>query len=127
MVDESNHRGWSFFANPAVDVAGEVPVVGIGDHAGGAASLNFSLNGSEDKSSRNARLLASDFSAAGLTDITTLRDLSSISWQVHHSDPGNYPKFVVWVEVPITDDGVSEPEAIYFDLRIRRLRSTNGT
>jgi hypothetical protein len=88
--------------------------VGIRDHAGGAASLNFSLNAGQDKSSRNARLLKSDFPAAGLTDITTLEDLASISWQVHHSDPGNYPKFVVWVEVPITDDGVSEPEAIYF-------------
>jgi hypothetical protein len=114
VVDESNHRGWTFFANPAVDVAGEAPVVGIADSAGGAASLNFSLNASQDKSSRKARLLKSDFPAAGLTNITTLRDLSSISWQVHHSDPGNYPKFVVWVEVPITDDGVSEPEAIYF-------------
>ncbi len=65
VVDESNHRGWTFFANPAVDVAGDV--VGIGDHLGGAASLNFSLNASQDKSSRNARLLASDFPAAGLT------------------------------------------------------------
>jgi hypothetical protein len=114
VVDESNQRGWTFFAKPAVTAAGEAPIVGISDHAGGAASLNFSLNAGQDKSSRNARLLKSDFPAAGLTDITALRDLSSISWQVHHSDPGNYPKFVVWVEVPITDDGVSEPEAIYF-------------
>jgi hypothetical protein len=30
VVDESNHRGWTFFANPAVTVAGEAPVVGIG-------------------------------------------------------------------------------------------------
>ena len=34
VVDESNHRGWTFFANPAVDVAGEAPVVGIGDREG---------------------------------------------------------------------------------------------
>ena len=85
--------------------------MGIGDHAGGAASLNFSLN-APDKSSRNARLLKSDFPAAGLTDIETLEDLSSISWQVHHSDSGNYPKFVVWVEVPIREGTVRE--AIYF-------------
>ena len=111
VVDESNHRGWTFFANPAVTAAGEAPIVGISDHKGGAASLNFSLN-APDKSSRNARLLKSDFPAANWTDITTLRDLSSISWQVHHSDSGNYPKFVVWVEVPIREGTVRE--AIYF-------------
>ena len=91
VVDESNHRGWTFFANPAVTAAGEAPIVGISDHAGGAASLNFSLN-APDKSSRNARLLKSDFPAAGLTDIESLEDLSSISWQVHHSDSGQLPQ-----------------------------------
>ena len=110
VVDESNHRGWTFFANPAVTAAGEAPIVGISDHAGGAASLNFSLN-APDKSSRNARLLKSDFPEE-LENITTLRDLSSISWQVHHSDSGNYPKFVVWVEVPVRESTVRE--AIYF-------------
>ena len=90
VVDESNHRGWTFFANPAVTAAGEAPIVGISDHAGGAASLNFSLN-APDKSSRNARLLKSDFPER-IENITTLRDLSSISWQVHHSDLGQLPQ-----------------------------------
>ena len=70
VVDESNHRGWTFFANPAVTAAGEAPIVGISDHAGGAASLNFSLN-APDKSSRNARLLKSDFPEE-LENITSL-------------------------------------------------------
>ena len=91
VVDENNHRGWAFFAQPAVTTPGEASVVGISDHADGAASLNFSLN-APDKSSRNARLLKSDFPDAELKDITTLRDLSSISWQVHHSDSGQLPQ-----------------------------------
>ena len=31
---------------------------------------------------------------------------------MHHSDSGNYPKFVVWVEVPVRESTVRE--AIYF-------------
>ena len=111
VVDESNHRGWSFFANPAVTVAAEAPVVGIGDHAGGAASLNFSLNAGQDKSSRRARLLKSDFPQP-LSGIQTPNDLKSISWRVHHSDSANYPKLVIVVDIE-TDEGTVR-DSIFF-------------
>ena len=103
VVDESNHRGWAFFANPAVTAAGEAPIVGISDHKGGAASLNFSLNADQDKSSRRARLLKSDFPQR-LSGDPTPNDLESISWRVHHSDSANYPKLVIVVDID-TDEG----------------------
>ena len=41
------------------------------------------------------KLRQQDFAAAGLTGITTLSDLSSISWRINHSDPLTYPRFAV--------------------------------
>ncbi|WP_435219643.1 BspA family leucine-rich repeat surface protein [Luminiphilus sp. nBUS_07] len=94
VVDESNHRGWSFFAKPAVTAAGEAPVTGIADSLGGSASLNFTMSGAMGNK-RYVKLRQQDFAAAGLTDITTLSDLKSISWHIHHSDPLTYPQFSV--------------------------------
>ena len=86
--------GWTFGATPDVSQAGEAPVTGISDSLGGSASLNFTLSGTMGNK-RYVKLRQQDFAAAGLTDITTLSDLKSISWHIHHSDPLTYPRFTV--------------------------------
>ena len=86
--------GWTFGATPDVSQAGEAPVTGISDSLGGSASLNFTLSGTMGNK-RYVKLRQQDFAAAGLTDITTLSDLTSISWRAHHSDPLAYPRFTV--------------------------------
>ncbi|MBT3459735.1 MAG: hypothetical protein HN442_09065, partial [Halieaceae bacterium] len=86
--------GWTFGATPDVSQAGEAPVTGISDSLGGSASLNFTLSGTMGNK-RYVKLRQQDFAAAGLTGITTLSDLKSISWHIHHSDPLTYPRFTV--------------------------------
>ena len=73
--------GWTFGATPDVSQAGEAPVTGISDSLGGSASLNFTLSGTMGNK-RYVKLRQQDFAAAGLTDITTLSDLTSISWRI---------------------------------------------
>ena len=90
----NNFRGWTFKAIPDVSQAGEAPITGIADPLGGSASLNFTLSG-EMGNKRVVKLRQQDFAAAGLTGITTLSDLSSISWRINHSDPLTYPRFAV--------------------------------
>ena len=90
----NSFRGWTFKAIPDVSQAGEAPITGIADPLGGSASLNFTLSG-EMGNKRVVKLRQQDFAAAGLTGITTLSDLSSISWRINHSDPLTYPRFAV--------------------------------
>ena len=95
LCDATNEfLGWTFGATPDVSQAGEAPVTGISDSLGGSASLNFTLSGTMGNK-RYVKLRQQDFAAAGLTDITTLSDLTSISWRAHHSDPLAYPRFTV--------------------------------
>ena len=91
---ENNFLGWKFTARPETTVAGEAPVTGIQDHDGGSASLNFTLSGVMGNS-RRVRLQQTDFEAAGISGVTKLKHLSSISWRIHHSDPLSYPRFIV--------------------------------
>ena len=90
----NNFRGWTFKAIPDVSQAGEAPITGIADPSGGSASLNFTLTG-EMGNKRVVKLRQKDFAAAGLTGITKLSDLTSVSWRIHHSDPLTYPRFAV--------------------------------
>lgn len=90
----NNFRGWTFKAVPDVDAAGQAPITGIADASGGSASLNFTLSG-DMGNKRVVKLRQQDFAAAGLTGITTLSDLTSVSWRIHHSDPLTYPRFAV--------------------------------
>ena len=60
VVDGSDKRGWVFNARPDINQSGEAPIRGMGDHAGGNASLNFSTTLGSD-SSRGVRLARSDF------------------------------------------------------------------
>ena len=87
---ENNFLGWKFTARPETTDAGEAPVTGIQDHDGGSASLNFTLSGVMGNS-RRVRLQQTDFEAAGISGVTKLKHLSSISWRIHHSDPLSYP------------------------------------
>ena len=91
---ENNFLDWKFTARPETTVAGEAPVTGIQDHDGGSASLNFTLSGVMGNS-RRVRLQQTDFEAAGISGVTKLKHLSSISWRIHHSDPLSYPRFIV--------------------------------
>ena len=86
--------GWTFKAVPDVDAAGQAPITGIADPLGGSSSLNFTLTG-EMGNKRVVKLRQKDFAAAGLTGITKLSDLTSVSWRIHHSDPLTYPRFAV--------------------------------
>jgi hypothetical protein len=90
----NDFRGWTFKAVPDVDAAGQAPITGIADPLGGSASLNFTLTG-EMGNKRVVKLRQQDFAAAGLTGITKLSDLTSVSWRIHHSDPLTYPRFAV--------------------------------
>ena len=93
-IPSNNFLGWTFGATPDVSQAGEAPVTGISDSLGGSASLNFTLSGTMGNK-RHVKLRQQDFAAAGLTDITKLKHLTSISWRAHHSDPLAYPRFTV--------------------------------
>ena len=110
VVDGSDKRGWVFKARPDINQSGEAPIRGIEDHAGGNASLNFSTTQGSD-SSRGARLARSDFPTS-MSTIFTLNDLTSMSWYVHHSSSGAYPKIAIWVEW--MEGNTLQREAIYF-------------
>ena len=110
VVDQSDNRGWVFSAKPDISLPGEAPIRGIGDHAGGNASLNFSTTLGND-SSRAATLAQSNFPAS-MSDIETFNDLTSMSWRVNHSSTGGYPKIAIWANWE--DSGGAKREAIYF-------------
>ena len=110
VVDESDNRGWVFDAKPDISEPGEAPIRGIGDHASGNASLNFSTT-LGNNSSRIATLRQSNFPAS-MRDIVTFNDLTSMSWRVHHSSTGGYPKIAIWANWE--DSGGALREAIYF-------------
>ena len=110
VVDQSDNRGWVFVARPDINLPGEAPIRGIGDHAGGNASLNFSTTLGND-SSRSATLRQSNFPAS-MSDIETFNDLTSMSWRVNHSYTGGYPKIAIWANWQ--DSGGVQREAIYF-------------
>lgn len=110
VVDQSDNRGWVFLAKPDISVPGEAPIRGIGDHAGGNASLNFSTT-LGNNSSRSATLRQSNFPAP-MSDIETFNDLTSMSWRVNHSSTGGYPKIAIWANWE--DSGGAQREAIYF-------------
>ena len=50
VVDGSDTQGWVFNARPDINQSGEAPIRGMGDHAGGNASLNFSTTLGSDSS-----------------------------------------------------------------------------
>ena len=110
VVDQSDNRGWVFSAKPDISLPGEAPIGGIGDHAGGNASLNFSTTLGND-SSRAATLRQSNFPPS-MSDIETFNDLTSMSWRLNHSSTGGYPKIAIWANWE--DSGVAKREAIYF-------------
>ena len=110
VVDESDNRGWVFDAKPDISESGEAPIRGIGDHAGGNASLNFSTT-LGNNSSRSATLRQSNFPAS-MRDIVTFNDLTSMSWRVNHSSTGRYPKIAIWANWE--DSSTARREAIYF-------------
>ena len=110
VVDGSDKRGWVFKARPDINKSGEAPIRGVGDHAGGNASLNFSTTLGSD-SSRGVRLARSDFPTS-MSTIFTLNDLTSMSWYVNHSTAGDYPKIAIWVEW--MEGNTLQREAIYF-------------
>ena len=109
VVDESDNRGWVFYARPDISEPGEAPIRGIADHAGGNASLNFSTTlGNSD---RIATLKQRNFPAS-MSDIETFNDITSMSWRVNHSSTGGYPKIAIWANWE--DSGSAQREAIYF-------------
>lgn len=110
VVDGSDTQGWVFNARPDINQSGEAPIRGMGDHAGGNASLNFSTTLGSD-SSRGVRLARSDFPTS-ISTVFTLNDLTSMSWYVNHSTAGDYPKIAIWVEW--MEGNTLQREAIYF-------------
>ena len=110
VVDQSDNRGWVFYARPDINLPGEAPIRGIGDHAGGNASLNFSTTLGND-SVRNATLARINFPAP-MSDIATFNDLTSMSWRLNHSSTGRYPKIAIWANWE--DSSTARREAIYF-------------
>ena len=94
VVDQSDNRGRVFSAKPDISLPGEAPIRGIGYHAGGNASLNFSTTLGND-SSRAATLAQSNFPAS-MSDIETFNDLTSMSWRHKHSNTGGNPKNANW-------------------------------
>ena len=110
VVDQTDNRGWVFYARPDINLPGEAPIRGIGDHAGGNASLNFSTTLGND-SVRNATLARINFPDS-ISDIETFNDLTSMSWRVNHSSTGKYPKIAIWANWE--DSGTARREAIYF-------------
>ena len=117
--------GWTFKAIPDESQAGEAPKTGIPDGLGGSASLNFTLSG-EMGNKRVVKLRQQDFAAAGLTGITTLSDLASVSWRINHSDSLTYPRFAVTLRAnQVSIDGqlvtYKKYETIRFLARKREL------
>ena len=110
VVDQSDNRGWVFYARPDINLPGEAPIRGIGDHAGGNASLNFSTTLGND-SVRNATLARINFPAP-MSDIATFNDLTSMSWRLNHGSTGRYPKIAIWANWE--DSSTARREAIYF-------------
>ena len=110
VVDQSDNRGWVFYARPDINLPGEAPIRGIGDHASGNASLNFSTTLGND-SVRNATLARINFPAP-MSDIATFNDLTSMSWRLNHSSTGKYPKIAIWANWE--DSSTARREAIYF-------------
>ena len=109
VVDQSDNRGWVFVARPDISEPGEAPIRGIGDHADGNASLNFSTTlGNSD---RIATLKQRNFPAS-MSDVATFNDITSMSWWVNHSSTGGYPKIAIWANWE--DSGGAQREAIYF-------------
>ena len=81
---------WTFKAVPDASVQGKT---GIPDGLGGSASLNFTLAG-EMGNKRVVKLRQQDFPPE-LQELRYLRDLTSVSWRIHHSEPLTYPRFSV--------------------------------
>ena len=104
VVDANNNRGWQVasWSNPIPS-----SLVGIADGLGGAASLDFSLAGNMGD------ILAVRLQPPNLpAGISTLNDLTSLSWRVNHSAELGYPKVSITVK---TQPGAAKPtDGIYF-------------
>ena len=104
VVDANNKRGWQVasWSNTTPD-----SMVGIADGVGGAASLDFSLAGNMGD------MLAVTLYPPNLpAGISTLSDLTSLSWRVNHSAELGYPKVSITVK---TQPGAAKPtDGIYF-------------
>ena len=87
---QADYYEWTFKAVPDASVQGKT---GIPDGLGGSASLNFTLAG-EMGNKRVVKLRQQDFPPE-LQDLRYLRDLTSVSWRIHHSEPLTYPRFSV--------------------------------
>ena len=111
VVDQTDPKGWVFNAKPDISQSGEAPILGISDHENGTGSLNFSTT-TAPSSSRSVTLLQGDFPES-LSSVKKLNDLESMSWYVHHSTSGKYPKIAIWAEWE-DDDNLTQREALYF-------------
>ena len=111
VVDQFDTQGWVFNAKPDISQSGEAPVLGLSDHENGTGSLNFSTS-TAPSSSRSVTLLQGDFPES-LSSVKKLNDLESMSWYVHHSTSGKYPKIAIWAEWE-DDDNLTQREALYF-------------
>ncbi len=87
---QADFHKWTFKAVPDASVQGKT---GIPDGLGGSASLNFTLAG-EMGNKRVVKLRQQDFPPE-LQDLRYLRDLTSVSWRIHHSESLTYPRFSV--------------------------------
>ena len=111
VVDQTDPKGWAFKTKPDISQSGEAPILGISDHESGTGSLNFSTS-TAPSSSRSVTLLQGDFPES-LSSVKKLNDLESMSWYVHHSTSGKYPKIAIWAEWE-DDDNLTQREALYF-------------
>ena len=111
VVDQTDPKGWVFNAKPDISQSGEAPILGISDHENGTGSLNFSTT-TAPSSSRSVTLLQGDFPES-LSSVKKLNDLESMSWYVHHSTSGKYPKIAIWAEWE-DEDNLTQREALYF-------------
>ena len=111
VVDQTDPKGWAFKTKPDISQSGEAPILGISDHMSGTGSLNFSTS-TAPSSSRSVTLLQGDFPES-LSSVKKLNDLESMSWYVHHSTSGKYPKIAIWAEWE-DDDNLTQREALYF-------------
>ena len=103
-VDANDNHGWQVasWSNPIPS-----SLAGIADGLGGAASLDFSLAGNMGD------ILAVRLQPPHLpAGISTLNNLTSLSWRVNHSAELGYPKVSITVK---TQPGAAAPsDGIYF-------------
>ena len=110
VVDQTDPKGWAFKTKP--DIARVVRHRSLESVIMNLARVRLISVPVPPSSSPDVTLLQGDFPES-LSSVKKLNDLESMSWYVHHSTSGKYPKIAIWAEWE-DDDNLTQREALYF-------------